>query len=237
MIVLHDWNLDGDPSEPFERGGTPRATFHRCLLRLVEAGAQDGTWASDVERWWRVAQFDWYGPPGCFDIIDVDRTNDRKALRSDGDVAHVTERQQDHLDADSGLWQILAEIPADIDLHDLSANEFDATFESGSAIRRMIERLGSHEIDRTTAFVLLARVRPRLVPVDDRLIGTTLGLRIDEPPVRFWWWALHHDAEIVAALRTIRMSSERLAGLSLLRVAEALVFSRTEPSDAADDRS
>lgn len=229
MIVINEWHLDDTPSEPFERGGTSRGIFHGRLARLVGDGTRDPTWAVAVEKWHRVAQFDTFGPPGCFDLCDVDRTNERQALRSDGDVACVSEHQQDRLDTDDSLWDLLTAIPMDTDLHELDAARFESTFASGSAVRRLIGRFSGHGIDPTTAVVLLARVRPRLVPVDDRLVSTTLGLRIDEDPLRFWWWALHHDTELVAGLRRLRAMSEHLAERSLLRVAEALVFCSATP--------
>ena len=241
MIVINHLDLEGRPDEPFEYGGTPRGVLHDHLARLVEDALRGTRWTRMTDEEWfercrRVAQFDREQPPGCFDVMDVICTNERHALRSDGDVARVSGRQEDALHADDDLFDLLAEIPADTDLHELDADGFRTSLGSRSAFSRLIDRLRRHGIDRSTAVVLLARARPRLVPVDDRLIGTILGLRLEEEPLRYWWWALRHDGQLVAALRRLGTASEQLAGRSLLRVAEAVVLGSAAPAPETTGR-
>jgi len=239
MIVINHWGLEDGPDEPFEYRGTPRGVFHRHLARLVEDAVRDSRQPALMEEPWGplygVAHFDLMPhPQSSIDLQDVIRANERHALRSDGDVVHIGEYGAYAVGDDSSLiddlLELLPEIPTGNDLHELDADGFRASFASRSPVRRVIDRLSSYGIDRPAAIALLARVRPRLVPVDDRLIGTTLGLRIDEDPLRYWWWALHHDPDLVAAVRRIQAATDSLAGRSLLRVAEAVVLRSAAPA-------
>ncbi len=119
---------------------------------------------------------------------------------------------------------LLTELPTDRDLHTLDDVEFDAWLGPGSAGDALysVVRRQAH-LPRVATHKVLARKRPRLMPIRDTIVEEALGMSTTPAWWRPWWETVHSDEEIVARLGTIR----HLAGarhLSLLRAADIVVW-------------
>jgi hypothetical protein len=118
-----------------------------------------------------------------------------------------------------GIQQLLSEIPSDVDLH-----EADLSLVSpGSPADRLWSRLESLEgVGWVTAGKLLARKRPKLIPVYDSVVREAVGA-----PKLFWTW-LHEqlqDPELIERIRAVRTEAD-VEHLSLLRTLDVAIWMR-----------
>ena len=117
------------------------------------------------------------------------------------------------------LTELLENIPANVDLHRAPAE----LIKDGSTAWRLWETLDSIPgLGDTTVSKLLARKRPRLLPIYDKYVAQYLG------PVRDYWEALRHalsadNDELALRLRGI---GDRVgaSGLSILRVFDIVAW-------------
>jgi hypothetical protein len=129
---------------------------------------------------------------------------------------------------------LLADIPTDVDLWDAP----DDMVGPGSAAQDLWSRLAELPgMSWNSAGKLLARKRPRLIPVYDRVLRNSLG-RKDEDG----WWLPLRDAlakrpALVAALTETRDLAQ-LKDISLLRIIDVSIwmrgFGRPEPAPDAE---
>ena len=128
------------------------------------------------------------------------------------------------LDALAGsVTELLAAVPADRDLHTLSAAEFDRWLGDGSAGEVLYWLLRKQAaIPRVAVYKLLARKRLALFPIRDTVVQKALRQTAD-PWWRPWWETLVRDSEIVGRLEEIREASGS-GHLSLLRVADIVIW-------------
>jgi hypothetical protein len=117
------------------------------------------------------------------------------------------------------IQQLLTEIPSDIDLH-----EADPSLVSpGSPADRLWAQLDSLAgVGWVTAGKLLARKRPRLIPVYDSVVREAVGA-----PKHFWTW-LHQqlqDSKLVDQIRVLRAEAD-VEHLSLLRTLDVAIWMR-----------
>jgi hypothetical protein len=117
------------------------------------------------------------------------------------------------------IQQLLSEIPSDVDLHEADPS----LVAPDSPADRLWAQLESLEgVGWVTAGKLLARKRPRLIPVYDSVVRAAVGA-----PKRFWTW-LHEqlqDAQLVEQIRAVRADAD-VEHLSLLRTLDVAIWMR-----------
>ncbi len=126
-----------------------------------------------------------------------------------------------HLGLEIGMR--LGHIPTDVDL---GTSEAAAQFVDGSAAQEAYALLKSpYRIGWVTATKLLARKRPRLVPVYDRVVRCAVGM-----PARPWLWFnerfAENGGELAAALRELRADAGVPERVSLPRVLDVVLWMR-----------
>lgn len=131
------------------------------------------------------------------------------------------------------LSELLAAIPADVDLVDAD----DETIGSGSPAWRLWDHLDNYRsVGATITSKLMARKRPRLIPVQDRRV-----LRALRHPrgLSFWEAMRDHlrkdDQALSTWLRRVREASGIGDDISEIRVLDVLVW-KEESTRAASER-
>lgn len=127
------------------------------------------------------------------------------------------------------LSQLLAEIPADVDLWDADESDVDA---SSPANRLFAELTSLRDIGWVTANKLLARKRPRLLPVYDNVVKNAL-----QPNRQSYWLPLRHDLQSEATrnkLDRIRADAGIDESISLLRILDIVVWMREHGAAQVD---
>jgi Family of unknown function (DUF6308) len=125
------------------------------------------------------------------------------------------------LDECDSLSACLADIPADVDLADVD----EAVVADGSAADRLWWQLYSYPgVGSVTAGKLLARKRPRLIPVLDGVVRGVLG-----HPGKGYWRDLRgelraDDGRLVTQLNEIRHAAGLGESISTIRVFDVLVW-------------
>lgn len=139
----------------------------------------------------------------------------------------------------SEVRHLLAQIPADRDLHELSAQEYKKLIGEGSFGERLWallrDQIGMY---RVATFKVMARKRPRLFPIADSRTHEILGT-----PPNWWesWYEALRDGDraIVTELETLRKDAARkvpsIGNVSLLRVADIALWLEKNGT-AADDQ-
>jgi hypothetical protein len=119
---------------------------------------------------------------------------------------------------------LLEVIPDDIDLHELSSDEYAQFIGDGSPgdqlWRCLRDEIGMH---RVAAFKLMARKRPRLFPIKDSRTVKALGNQPDW--WRSWYEALRQRGDVVNELEEIRRDAPLAGHLSILRIADIVLWS------------
>lgn len=131
------------------------------------------------------------------------------------------------LDTEATVFsELLAAIPADIDLWDASDVELDNARALYWALRKL------HKVGRTRASKLMARKRPRLIPVIDSVILAALQLGDDS------WFELReclNDSGIRDQIEAIRPENLSTRDISTLRLLDAAVWMRSSRSRHAQN--
>ncbi|NLA35845.1 MAG: hypothetical protein GX868_09160 [Actinobacteria bacterium] len=128
---------------------------------------------------------------------------------------------------DGEFSELLSLIPVDIDMWQ---DEAEAALVPGSAAAELSERLSAIEgAGWVTAAKLLARKRPRLIPVNDRVVRK--AFRDSE---EFDWWAalrgvLVADPSLVEEVKALRAKAGLGEGISVLRVIDVAVWMKDHP--------
>jgi hypothetical protein len=121
------------------------------------------------------------------------------------------------------ISELLQQLPADLDLHELDEQEY-ATYvgaETAPAAQLWTLLRQQIELPRVATFKLLARKRPRLLPIRDGQLKAALGEQPDW--WKAWWETLRAKPDIVTRLTEIRDLADAPT-LSLLRVADVAVW-------------
>jgi hypothetical protein len=110
------------------------------------------------------------------------------------------------------------------------SDDFEDVLHSAESLQRELRELPG--LGRVTASKLMARKRPRLIPIDDRVIRQGLGLQIDAP---FWrpMRSVLRDDGMLDAIRAIR--PEGHSGISELRVLDIALWMAGSNSRAAKE--
>lgn len=136
-------------------------------------------------------------------------------------------------DRRADLSAILSEIPMEVDLWKVPE---EAVGPESAAMRLWSELIDLPGISWVTAGKLLARKRPRLIPVYDRVVKSALHRNDGEG----WWQPLRsvlvENAEIVEALERLRTQASLGHDVSLLRVLDVCIWMRAygEPEPVPD---
>ena len=156
------------------------------------------------------------------DVLAVTMLSIQVAQHNTAGISPTAVRELDRKSAQIGL--LLAELPGDRDLHTLTDAEFTEWLGPGSpgdALYDLVRRrIG---FPRVATHKLLARKRPRLLPIRDTVVEGVLGMTKSQLWWRPWWEAVSGDEEIIKRLGDVR----HLAGvryLSLLRVADIVLW-------------
>lgn len=121
------------------------------------------------------------------------------------------------------ISELLSKVPHDIDLHTLDEDGYASILDQGGPAWSLYDLLRDKDVislPNVATHKLLARKRPRLLPVFDSVIKRTLN------PTGAWdtWWtALNTRPELVARLDEIRIEANA-SQLSLLRTADVAVW-------------
>lgn len=141
------------------------------------------------------------------------------------DVALPPDSIRRVLDTEGGsLSELLAAIPADVDLW----NATDDDLANAEALYWSLRKL--HKVGRTRASKLMARKRPKLIPVIDSVIHTALALGDDT------WSELRaclSDPAVRESIEHIRPKHAPKVSISTLRLLDAAVWMRCSQSRAA----
>ncbi|GAB3524279.1 DUF6308 family protein [Phytohabitans suffuscus] len=129
----------------------------------------------------------------------------------------------DLLDGDLGrqMTRLLAEIPTDIDLGTDGAEVLVGDGNHADQAWHLVEK--QREVGYVIAGKLMARKRPRLIPVYDRVLSCLFGAP------RHMWIRLHHqlaanNGELRAVLADLRTGTAIPATVSLLRVLDVVLW-------------
>lgn len=139
----------------------------------------------------------------------------------------------DLLDGDLGgrASELLADMGPDDDLWRTPL----ATYEGGSPASDLWDLLESQPgIGWVTANKLMARKRPRMIPVYDTVVSDALKPGRN----RFWirlWHALHGTPDLVAQLESIRNDAGDVDDISLLRILDIVVWMRNLGDGQVED--
>lgn len=129
------------------------------------------------------------------------------------------------LETESAMFgELLAAIPTDVDLWDAT----DDVMNRAAALYWALRKL--HKVGRTRASKLMARKRPRLIPVIDSVIRDALELGDDS------WAQLRHclgDSSVRQSIEAIRPARVSVEEISTLRLLDAAVWMRSSRSTYA----
>jgi hypothetical protein len=119
--------------------------------------------------------------------------------------------------------ELLSDLPTDADLHGLNPDEFnwllDREDSPGVELWHLLR--GDIGLPRVATYKLLARKRPRLLPIRDRVLSDALSNA--DPWWSPWWQTLRNSPDLVARLQDLRDAAEA-PSLSLLRIADVSVW-------------
>lgn len=158
------------------------------------------------------------------------RRKSRSGIRT-SDALAIENRDQE-------IRHLLTALPADRDLHSLSDQEFESWVGPESPAERLwglLRRdIGMH---RVATFKLLARKRPRLLPISDSRVRAILGK--SDNSWESWYRALVGRPDIVNELRSLRDEFARIHppahAVSLLRIADICLWNSASASEEAEE--
>jgi Family of unknown function (DUF6308) len=128
------------------------------------------------------------------------------------------------------ISDLLAQIPADLDMADVQADEFDKILGEASAAFQLRQVFRGRDRDRcgfgeTRTSKLMARKRPRLVPVYDCAVGHLMSLeRGSADQWQKWHAALTDGTGLPQRIREIRRLSRITDPISDLRVMDIVLW-------------
>lgn len=148
----------------------------------------------------------------------------------------------------STMNKLLAVLPDDVDLSDLNDRAFAGLLDNpdspGAMLWDMLRENDTRlriRVGPTLASKLLARKRPRLIPIWDSKIEAQLGLKGSRDHWRVMRQILSEDdGKLVDRLETIRRKSGQQERISLLRTFDVAVwhaekYKQWEPTDSAPE--
>lgn len=124
---------------------------------------------------------------------------------------------------------LLAQIPADIDLANLAAEDFASTMGQGSAAIQLWRLLRQSDDERwgigpTTASKIMARKRPRLIPIYDSVIGSVMEMKNSDKQWILWHELLTNGSGLSERLTEIQTQSGVAPDASALRIMDVVLW-------------
>ena len=115
----------------------------------------------------------------------------------------------------------LKKIDPDLTLEKISQDEFENFRISSIELFELLTQIGFKDVAK---YKLLARKRPNVCPIRDKFVRQALG----NPKgwYRSWFEAFQPQFHIVAELKTLRKNCPAARHLSLLRVADIIIWER-----------
>lgn len=125
--------------------------------------------------------------------------------------------------------RLLEEIPTDLDLAAVTADEYETILGAlgpASKLWRLLRGTDTYRwgIGPTTASKIMARKRPRLVPIYDSVVGPLMGLNNNDTQWRTWHAALTDGAGLPERLTAIREKSGISLQISDLRTMDVALW-------------
>lgn len=125
---------------------------------------------------------------------------------------------------------LLAAIPSDLGLRALSESEYESVLGEGSSawklwdiLRATHRKEGRWYIGPTTASKIMARKRPHLIPIEDKVVNSVIGSD-GKDSWDLWWEALsEHGDEMEKLARVVREAADR-PDLSTLRALDVALW-------------
>lgn len=127
------------------------------------------------------------------------------------------------------ISELLKQIPSDLDLASLAAEDFSATLEQGSAALQLWRLLRQSDAERwdvgpTKASKIMARKRPRLIPIYDSVIGSVMGMKNSDQQWILWHELLTDGSGLPERLNEIHEKSGVASDASALRIMDVVLW-------------
>lgn len=128
------------------------------------------------------------------------------------------------------ISDLLAQIPADLDMADMQADDFDKLLGEDSAALELWHVLRGRDTGRwgmggTRTSKLIARKRPQLIPIYDSIVGPMMGLKKNSlGQWNRWHTVLTDGTGLPQRLQEIRRVSEISDPISDLRVLDIVLW-------------
>lgn len=127
------------------------------------------------------------------------------------------------------ISELLEQVPADLDLASVVATDFAAVLGPDSAADQLWRLLRQSDAQRwgigqTTASKIMARKRPRLIPIYDSVVGPLMGLRNSKNQWTRWHEALTDGTGLPAQLAEIHKQSGVAPSASALRIMDVVLW-------------
>ncbi|WP_104168605.1 DUF6308 family protein [Arthrobacter sp. SX1312] len=127
--------------------------------------------------------------------------------------------------------RLLGQIPASLDFTTLTPTQFDAHLGPDSPAQQLWDILRGRQdypwgIGPTTASKIMARKRPKLVPVFDSYIGPMMGLPKNSSADQWtvWHQAFQEDPRLASRLDAIRLAAGAPPSASRLRIMDIVLW-------------
>jgi hypothetical protein len=127
------------------------------------------------------------------------------------------------------IQRLLAKIPTDVKISDLTVAEAEATFGEGSPAWLLWNELRRTpktrwDVGATTASKIMARKRPHLIPIWDKVIGAVVGKDTSEDQWLNWHNLFMVDPDLAGRLARIHKLSTVPTPISELRIMDAILW-------------
>lgn len=125
--------------------------------------------------------------------------------------------------------ELLGQIPTNLDLGSVSSDEYDQYLGPRSPANALWRLLRGSETYRwgigpTTASKIMARKRPRLIPIFDSVVGPLMGLKNSDNQWRTWHSALKDGTGLSKQLDAIRDKAAIAQDVSELRIMDVVLW-------------
>jgi Family of unknown function (DUF6308) len=139
------------------------------------------------------------------------------------------------------ISDLLAQIPADLDLADVTDARFNTLLGRGSAASQLWSVLRRTPEDRwgigqTTASKIMARKRPWLIPIYDSVVRPLMGIKDSSSQWTAWYSALRSGAGLPGRLAQIRKASGVAPNASALRIMDVVLWKHGKDIAAGQQR-
>ncbi|ALO67937.1 hypothetical protein AS189_17410 [Arthrobacter alpinus] len=127
------------------------------------------------------------------------------------------------------ISELLEQIPSDLDLAKVSAEDFASTLGTDSAAVQLWRLLRQSDaewwgIGQTRASKIMARKRPRLIPIYDSVVGPLMGLKNSNKQWSTWHELLTDGSGLPERLKEIQEKSAVAPDASALRIMDVVLW-------------